>query len=178
MPVMIVTMGGLEVGDRAPEFRLPGIRMVDGRFEHDEYSLFGRMGRPVVLAFYPLDQSKVCTEQMCAYQDNFEGFEELGAEVWGISLQGVESHAEFAEKNGLTFPLLADHRDGVGRAYGVALGGMLRRAIFIIDGDGIIRWKHVAMIGFTYRKAAEIREQILRLFPAPAGNAFAFAPPV
>jgi peroxiredoxin Q/BCP len=171
-------MGAPDVGDTAPEFRLPGIRMTaDGRFEHDLYSLGDRHGRPVVLAFYPLDQSKVCTEQMCAYQDDFEGFEELGAEVWGISLQGVESHQEFAKANGLTFPLLADHRDGVGKAYGVALGGMLRRAIFIIDGAGVIRWKHVAMIGFTYRKAAEIRQQILRLFPAPSGSAFAFAPP-
>ena len=171
-------MGASEVGQRAPEFTLPGIRMENGRFEHDQYSLGGeRRNGPLVLAFYPLDQSKVCTEQMCAYQDDFEGFAELGAEIWGISLQGVESHEEFALKNGLTFPLLADHRDGVGRAYGVALGGMLRRAIFIIDGEGIIRWKHVAMIGFTYRKAAEIREQILRLFPAPSGTAFAFAPP-
>jgi peroxiredoxin Q/BCP len=171
-------MGALEVGDRAPEVNLPGIRMVDGRFEHDTYSLSDRRGRPVVLAFYPLDQSKVCTEQMCSYQDDFEGFEELGAEVWGISLQGVESHEEFARKNGLTFPLLADHRDGVAKEYGVALGPSLRRSVFIIDADGIIRWKHVALLGFTYRRASEIREQILRLFPAPSGSAFAFAPPV
>jgi peroxiredoxin Q/BCP len=171
-------MGALEVGDRAPEVNLPGIRMVDGRFEHDVYSLSDRRGRPVVLAFYPLDQSKVCTEQMCSYQDDFEGFEELGAEVWGISLQGVESHEEFARKNGLTFPLLADHRDGVAKEYGVALGPSLRRSVFIIDADGIIRWKHVALLGFTYRRASEIREQILRLFPAPSGSAFAFAPPV
>ncbi len=152
--------------------------MQGGRFEHDDYSLGARRGGgPVVLAFYPLDQSKVCTEQLCSYQDDFAGFEELGAEVWGISLQGVESHREFAVKNGLTFPLLADHRDGVGKAYGVALGGILRRAVFIIDGDGIIRWKHVAMLGFTYRRSTEIKNQILRLFPAPSGNAFAFAPP-
>ena len=171
-------MGALEVGDRAPEVNLPGIRMVDGRFEHDTYSLSDRRGRPVVLAFYPLDQSKVCTQQMCSYQDDFEGFEELGAEVWGISLQGVESHEEFARKNGLTFPLLADHRDGVAKEYGVALGPSLRRSVFIIDAEGIIRWKHVALLGFTYRRASEIREQILRLFPAPSGSAFAFAPPV
>ena len=170
-------MGALEVGDRAPEVNLPGIRMVDGRFEHDTYSLSDRRGRPVVLAFYPLDQSKVCTQQMCSYQDDFEGFEELGAEVWGISLQGVESHEEFALKNGLTFPLLADHRDGVAKDYGVALGPSLRRSVFIIDAEGIIRWKHVALLGFTYRRASEIREQILRLFPAPSGSAFAFAPP-
>ena len=170
-------MGALEVGDRAPEVNLPGIRMVDGRFEHDTYSLSDRRGRPVVLAFYPLDQSKVCTQQMCSYQDDFEGFEELGAEVWGISLQGVESHEDFALKNGLTFPLLADHRDGVAKEYGIALGPSLRRSVFIIDAEGIIRWKHVALLGFTYRRASEIREQILRLFPAPSGSAFAFAPP-
>ena len=174
---MMGSMGALEVGDRAPEVDLPGIRMVDGRFERDTYSLADRRGRPVVLAFYPLDQSKVCTEQMCSYQDDFEGFEELGAEVWGISLQGVESHEEFALKNGLTFPLLADHRDGVAKDYGVALGPSLRRSVFIIDAEGIIRWKHVALLGFTYRRASEIREQILRLFPAPSGSAFAFAPP-
>ncbi len=171
-------MGALEIGDVAPDFRLPGIRMVDGRMEHSEYSLSSHRGAPVVLAFYPLDQSKVCTEQMCSYQDNFAGFEELGTEVWGISLQAVESHEEFARKNGLTFPLLADHRDGVGKAYGVALGSILRRSVFIIDGDGIIRWKHVAMIGFTYRRSTEIKDQLLRLFPAPSGNSFAFAPPV
>lgn len=174
----MTVMGALEVGGRAPQFTLPGIRMVDGRFERRDFSLAERRGGPVVLAFYPLDQSKVCTQQLCSYQDDFQGFEELGAEVWGISLQGVESHEDFARTNGLTFPLLADHRDGVGAAYGVALGGMLRRAIFIIDGDGILRWKHVAMIGFTYRRASEIKEQLLRLFPAPSGNAFAFAPPV
>ena len=49
--------------------------------------------------------------------------------------------------------------------------------MFIIDANGIIRWKHVALLGFTYRRASEIREQILRLFPAPSGSAFAFAPP-
>lgn len=175
---MMGIMGALEVGDRAPDVNLPGIRMVDGRFERDVYSLSDRRGRPVVLAFYPLDQSKVCTEQLCSYQDDFEGFEELGAEVWGISLQGVESHEEFAFKNGLTFPLLADHRDGVAKAYGVQLGPAVRRSVFIIDAEGIIRWKHVALLGFTYRRASEIREQILRLFPAPSGSAFAFAPPV
>ncbi|CAN5432630.1 hypothetical protein BH10ACT6_BH10ACT6_09890 [soil metagenome] len=170
-------MGALEIGDRAPAFQLPGMRMADGRFEHSEYSLDARREGPVVLAFYPLDQSKVCTEQMCSYQDDFAGFEELGAEVWGISLQGVESHEEFARKNGLTFPLLADHRDGVARDFGIALGPTLRRSVFILDADNIIRWRHVALLGFTYRRATEIKEQILRLFPAPSGHAFAFAPP-
>lgn len=170
-------MGALEVGDRAPEFRLPGIRMENGRFEHTEYSLENRRPGPVVLAFYPLDQSKVCTVQMCSYQDDFAGFEDLGAEVWGISLQGVESHEEFAQTNGLTFPLLADHRHGVAEQFGIALGPALRRSVFILDDDNVIRWRHVALLGFTYRRATEIRAQLLRLFPSPSGRAFAFAPP-
>ena len=170
-------MGALEVGDRAPDFRLPGIRMERGRFVHAEYSLENRRRGPLVLAFYPLDQSKVCTQQMCSYQDDFVGFEDLGAEVWGISMQGVASHEEFAAANGLTFPLLADHRHGVAEQFGVALGPTLRRSVFILDEDNTVRWRHVALLGFTYRRASEIREQILRLFPAPSGNSFAFAPP-
>ena len=170
-------MTGTELGDHAPDFTLAGIRFQNGTVEHADFSLAAARGKPLVLAFYPLDASKVCTEQLCSYQDQLRGFEDLGAQVWGISLQGVESHEDFARAQGITFPLLADTA-GVSRDYGVMLGNLaVRRSVFILDGDGIIRWKHVAMIGFTYRKAAEIREQILRLFPAPSGSAFAFAPP-
>ncbi|CAN5182541.1 thioredoxin-dependent thiol peroxidase [soil metagenome] len=172
-------MGALEVGDIAPDFVLAGMQIVDGQVEHREFRLSERHGAPVVLAFYPLDSSKVCTEQLCSYQDEFGGFDALGAQVWGISLQGLESHEEFARQQGLTFPLLADHRDGVAASYGTMLGpNAIRRSVFIIDGDGIVRWKHVALVGFTFRKAAEIRDQILRLFPEPVGGTFALAPPV
>ena len=174
---MLECMGALEVGEVAPDFTLPGMRLVDGQIEHSEYRLSDHRGAPIVLAFYPLDGSKVCTAQLCSYQDQFAGFDSLGAQIWGISLQGVESHEEFARKNGLTFPLLADRRDGVARDFGVSLGPTLRRSVFIIDADNVIRWRHVALLGFTYRRATEIKEQILRLFPAPSGNAFAFAPP-
>jgi thioredoxin-dependent peroxiredoxin len=173
-------MGAVDVGDVAPDFVLPGIRMVGGQAERRPFRLSEERGHPMVLAFYPLDQSKVCTEQMCSYQDNFAGFDALGAQVWAISVQGIESHEEFARKQGLSFPLLADSRDGVAKTYGVStLGGLLtRRSIFIIDGGGIVRWKHVAMVGLTFRKADEIREQILRLFPAPSGGAFSLPAPV
>src|ERR1700712_5155080 len=113
---------GVEVGDVAPDFVLPGMRLVDGRVEHSEYRLSEHRGAPIVLAFYPLDGSKVCTEQLCSYQDQFAGFDALGAQIWGISLQGVESHEEFARNEGLTFPLLGDRRDGVAAAYGTMLG--------------------------------------------------------
>lgn len=173
-------MGAVDVGDLAPDFVLPGIQVVDGEARRRPFRLSEERGHPMVLAFYPLDQSKVCTEQMCSYQDNFAGFDALGAQVWAISVQGIESHEEFARKQGLTFPMLADSRDGVARTYGVStLGGLLtRRSIFIIDGAGYVRWKHVAMVGLTFRKADEIREQILRLFPAPSGGSFSLPSPV
>ncbi|HXR43272.1 MAG TPA: peroxiredoxin family protein [Pseudolysinimonas sp.] len=172
-------MGVVNIGDAAPDFALSGIQLVDGEIRHREFRLSEQRGAPIVLAFYPLDQSKVCTEQLCSYNDQFGGFDALGAQVWAISTQGIESHEEFARKQHLTFPLLADVRDGAARAYGVSsLGGLLtRRSVFVIDPQGIVRWKHVALVGFTFRSAEEIRQQILRLFPAPSGGAFAFAPP-
>ena len=173
-------MGAVEIGELAPDFVLPGIQLVDGGLQRRPFRLSDQRGRPVVLAFYPLDQSKVCTEQLCSYQDNFDGFDALGAQVWAISVQGIESHEEFARKQRLTFPLLADSRDGVAKTYGVStLGGLLtRRSIFVIDAGGVVRWKHVAMVGLTFRKADEIREQLLRLFPAPAGGTFSLPAPV
>jgi peroxiredoxin Q/BCP len=172
-------VGLVEIGDVAPDFVLPGIQVVDGETHRMPFRLSAQRGHPIVLAFYPLDHSKVCTEQLCSYQDDFAGFDALGARVWGISLQGVESHEEFARKQGLGFPLLADSRDGVAKTYGVsALGGLMtRRAIFIVDAAGIVRWKHVALVGLSFRRADEIREQLLRLFPAPSGGAFSLPAP-
>lgn len=172
-------MTGTEIGDLAPDFALRGIRFQDGTVEHDEFRLSSRRGAPMVLAFYPLDASKVCTEQLCSYQDQLKGFEDLGAQVWGISLQGVESHEEFARAQGITFPLLAD-TEGVSSAYGVMLGNLaVRRSVFILDGDGVIRWKHVAMLGLTYRSAEQIREELRRLFPEPelGQTRYALPPP-
>jgi peroxiredoxin Q/BCP len=170
----------VEIGQIAPDFVLPGIQLVGDEVRRRPFRLSQERGHPLVLAFYPLDQSKVCTEQLCSYQDNFAGFDALGAQVWAISVQGVESHEEFARKQGLTFPLLADSRDGVAKTYGVSsFGGLLtRRSVFVIDGAGVVRWKHVAMVGLTFRKAEEIREQILKLFPAPSGGTYSLPAPV
>lgn len=170
-------MTGTEIGDLAPDFALPGIRFEDGVATHSEYRLSAARGRPIVLAFYPLDASKVCTEQLCSYQDQLKGFENLGAEVWGMSLQGVESHEEFAREQGLTFPLIAADID-TAKAYGVMLGNLaIRRSVFIIDGDGVIRWKHIAMLGLTYRSAEQIREELRRLFPEPTATQTRYALP-
>lgn len=170
-------MTGTEIGDTAPDFTLSGIRFRDGTVQHEQFTLSAQRGAPLVLAFYPLDSSKVCTEQLCSYQDQLKGFEDLGAQVWGISLQGIESHEDFAKAQGITFPLLAD-TEGVSGAYGVMLGSLaVRRSVFIIDGDGVIRWKHVAMLGLTYRSAEQIREELRRLFPTPEAGQLRYALP-
>jgi len=168
---------GTEIGDLAPDFALPGIRIQDGVAVHSEYRLSAARGRPIVLAFYPLDASKVCTEQLCSYQDQLAGFENLGAEVWGVSLQGVASHEEFAREQGLTFPLL-EADVATAKSYGVMLGSLaIRRSVFIIDAEGVIRWKHVAMLGLTYRSAEQIREELRRLFPEPEAGQTRYALP-
>jgi peroxiredoxin Q/BCP len=173
-------MGAIEVGAVAPDFRLPGLRVVDGFVERSEYRLSQHRGSPIVLAFYPLDASATCTRQLCEYEDEFDGFGALGADVWAISMQDLNSHEAFARNKSLSFPLLSDSRDGVASAYGVTmLGGVaIRRSVFIIDGEGVLRWKHVAAVGLNYRRAREIREKLLELFPAPTGGTYALPAPV
>lgn len=155
-----------QVGDIAPDFTLPGIT-VTGEAERRDFVLSAERGHPVVLVFYPGDETSVCTAQLCSYQSELGAFTELGATVWGISLQDVDSHEHFARKERLSFPLLADTGGAVVDAYGVGMPGLgLRRSVFIIDADGVIRWKHVALVGATFRSADEIRSQ-LELLPTP-----------
>jgi peroxiredoxin Q/BCP len=175
-------MGNVEVGQAAPDFGLPAIRVIDGEVHHFDLRLSEHRGRPLVLVFYPFDASVTCTKQLCEYQAEFDGFENLGADVWGISLQDIDSHVDFALAKNLSFPLLSDSRgDGVAAAYGATMLGELvvRRSVFIIDAEGLLRWKHVAHLGlFGYRAASELREKLLELFPEPSGDAFTLPPPV
>lgn len=157
-----------EIGQLAPDFTLPGVTMRGADAQHRLFSLREHHGSPLVLAFYPADASPGCTAQLCNYQSELAGFEELGAEVWVISRQGAASHESFARRSKLTFPLLADERGDVVDAYGVGLFGVgVRRSIFVIDADGVLRWKHVALVGVTYQSAATIREQLALLPGAP-----------
>ena len=145
------------VGDRAPDFTLPGTG-------DREYSLRDLLGRPIVLVFYPGDDTPVCTKQLNAYNDGLEQFEALDAQVVGISAQGVESKDAFSDKHGFEFPLLADTDKQVAAAYGT-LGpiGFPRRSIFIIDRDGIIRYAHRAIAGLTFRPVAELIGELEKL---------------
>ena len=145
------------VGDRAPDFTLPG---TGGR----EYSLSDFAGKPLVLVFYPGDDTPVCTKQLNAYNDGLDRFEELDAQIVGISAQSVESKEAFSGKHGFEFPLLADTDKAVAGAYGT-LGpiGFPRRSIFIVDADGVIRYVHKAMAGLTYRPVSELIDELEKL---------------
>lgn len=151
-----------EVDSPAPDFTLPSLELVDGTAHRADVTLSAQLGRPVVLAFYPGDDTPVCTKQMCAYTNDLDAFRGLDAVVWGISPQGIDSHEAFARKYSLGFPLLADVDRAVIGAYGVAgmLGVAVRRSVFVIDAAGILRWRHVTMVGLTYPSAETIAAQV------------------
>ncbi|WP_299529900.1 peroxiredoxin [uncultured Streptomyces sp.] len=152
---------GPRVGDAAPDFTLPGGALTGENFTRGAYTPSAARGRALVLAFYPGDNTAVCTKQLCSYSSGLETFEELGAEVWGISPQGVDSHESFALGNGLRMPLLADTDRTVARAYGVTAPGIgVRRSIFLIGPDGTLRWKHVALLGATFQSLDTLAEQL------------------
>lgn len=142
------------VGDEAPDFTLPGTG-------GGSITLSDLRGAPVVLAFYPGDNTPVCTKQLDSYQGDLVSFEAVGAKMIGISPQSVESHNEFSCKRGYGFPLLADEDKKVGEAYGVVGPiGFYRRCVFVIDSAGIIRYAHRAIAGLTFKSSAELIEAV------------------
>jgi len=143
----------VNVGDRAPEFELPG---TGGK----TYRLADYRGRKVILAFYPGDFTAVCTKQFCSYRDQAEQLDGLGADVLGISPQSVESHERFTEEKRLNVPLLADEDKSVAKAYGVVAGPMVRRAIFIVDEEGIVRHRKVTLAGLTYETVDDLEQAL------------------
>ena len=139
------------VGDSAPAFTLAGTG-------ERTYSLADYAGQPVVVVFYPGDDTPVCTKQLNTYNDEQDQFTDLGAQVLAISAQDVSSHERFSTKHGgFAFPLLADPDKAVAASYGT-LGplGFPRRSVFIVDGAGTIRYAHRAIAGLTYRSVDEL----------------------
>jgi peroxiredoxin len=114
-------------------------------------SLSDFRGRPVVLAFYPADWSSVCGDQMGLYNELLDEFARFDAALLGISGDGAWSHIAFAHDRKLRFPLLADFepKGQVARSYGAYRDedGTTERALFVIDGDGVIRWSYCSPIG-------------------------------
>lgn len=137
-------------GDLAPEFALDG---TDGTPEgHRTYRMGEYRGQPVVLVFYPGDETPVCTEQLTTYTQDIGRFRALGAQVLACSPQSVASHDTFAANHGgFAFPMLADEDKSVGDAYGIVGPlGFYRRSVFVIDADGVIVWIHrsIGSVGF------------------------------
>jgi peroxiredoxin len=139
-------MSALEAGTPAPDFELKStpdqaVRLSDSR------------GRPVILAFYPADWSPICTDQMALYNEILPEFEEFHAVLFGISVDHAWCHLAFAQSRNLHFPLLADFhpKAQVAQAYGVYDDsiGMSERALFVLDGEGTVRWSYVAPIGIN-----------------------------
>ncbi|WP_329457791.1 peroxiredoxin [Streptomyces sp. NBC_01497] len=146
------------------DFTLPGGVLDGDTFVRRDYRLSEERGHPLLLAFYPGDNTAVCTKQMCTYSTGLEQFTELGAEVWGISPQDVDSHEGFARRNGLRFPLLADTDRAVARAFGIAAPGLgLRRSVFLVAPDGTLHWKHITLLGATWKPVDALAAELATL---------------
>lgn len=147
----------LKIGDAAPDFELPG---TGGR----TYRLADYRGEKLIVAFYPGDFTAVCTRQFCSYRDEGERLDGLGAAMVGISPQSVDSHERFTAEKRLNVPLLADEDRSVARAYGVLAGPLVRRAIFIVDEEGIVRHRKVTALGLSYESVGDL-ERALAAIP-------------
>ncbi len=153
----------VSVGTAAPDFTLDGTDGTDAG--HRAYSLSEYAGQPVVLVFYPADNSPVCTVQLNTYSSDIGRFAEVGAEVLAISPQSVAEHDAWAEQEGgFAFPLLADEDRKVGETYGV-LGpvGFYRRSVFVIDPEGVVRYAHRSTAGLTFRPVNELVDAVASL---------------
>jgi thioredoxin-dependent peroxiredoxin len=150
-----------QVGEAAPDFQLPG---TNGPFKLSDHR-----GERVVLLFYPGDNTMVCTKQFCSYRDRAEDFAALEATVVGISSQDLDSHQGFTAKYALNVPLLADVEKDVARKYDTfspRLG--VKRAVIVIDEQGIVRHRHDHLLGLDYQSVDELKAA-LEALPAAAG---------
>ena len=133
-----------EVGQKAPDFTL-----FDSAKQPTKLS--DSKGKNVVLAFYPGAFTGVCTTEMCTFRDRFDSLNSMNAQVLGVSVDGIFAQKAFSDTNNLNFPLLSDFNRETVEAYGVALpnfSGMegytaSERAVFVIDKNGVIRFKWV-----------------------------------
>jgi peroxiredoxin len=133
----------LQPGTPAPDFTL-------ARSPDAQLRLSDLRGRPVILVFYPADWSPVCGDEVALFNEVLPEFQSHNAELLGISVDGVWCHQAFAEARNLRFALLADFepKGAVSRAYGAyrANDGFSDRALFLIDGDGVIRWSYLSPV--------------------------------
>jgi peroxiredoxin len=159
-------MSILAAGTTAPPFTLKST-------PDQSLSLSDFKGRNVVLAFYPADWSPVCGDQLALYNELLPEFGRLNSQLLGLSVDGAWCHAALAKDRHYHFPLLADFepKGAVARAYGAyhATEGVAERALFVIDGDGVIRWSYLSPMGVN--PGADGILTALEALPASAGAA-------
>jgi peroxiredoxin Q/BCP len=150
----------LEIGDKAPDFTLPADT------DDGQVTLSKLRGKPVVLYFYPKDNTPGCTQQACDFRDHFATFRKQGVEVFGISKDSAKSHQNFKQKYELPFTLLVDADAKVCKDYGVIQKKVMfgktsmgiQRSTFLIDEKGIIRaiWRKVKVPGHVEQVLNEL----------------------
>ncbi|MBM4311661.1 MAG: peroxiredoxin [Deltaproteobacteria bacterium] len=150
----------IKAGDRAPDFELAATTAESVRLS----SALG--AGPVLLLFYPLDWSPVCTSELCSLRADFNDYAGLGAAVFAISVDSIFSHKAFAAHHNISIPLLSDFNKTVSQAYGVlypelmGLKGVAKRSAFLLDAKGIVRWVWVTEDPLQMPDFAEIKKQI------------------
>ena len=150
------TKDKVDVGSMAPDFTLPSQ-------SGEMVSLGDFMGKkPVVLFFYPKDDTPGCTKEACAFRDRFEDFSKLDAKVIGVSSDSVESHRSFAKRHNLPFTLLSDEAAKVRKLYGASntFGLFPGRVTYVIDTDGVV--KHIFSSQLGVEKHVEEALEALR----------------
>jgi peroxiredoxin Q/BCP len=142
-------------GDLAPEFALDGVPPAA------PYRLSEQRGKVVVLAFYPGDFTPVCVRQLTHYEEQREKLVATGATLWAVSTDRLEKHERMAKSYALSFPLLSDPDGEVANLYGVrTLMGTARRALFLIDPEGVIRYQREEPLSLTYRSVDDILDAL------------------
>jgi glutaredoxin-dependent peroxiredoxin len=148
----------VDVGSKAPDFTLTNQ-------DRQPVTLSGQKGHPVVLAFFPAAFSSVCTKEMCTFRDSLAELNKAKAQVYGISVDTFFTLKAFQDQQKLNFPLLSDFNKQAIRDYGVfnedmiGLKGIAKRAVFVIDKDGVVRYREVledARNEPDYRKVQEV----------------------
>jgi peroxiredoxin Q/BCP len=137
-----MTKENVRIGAAAPDISLPDS-------DDKQWRLSDQRGKVVVLLFYPGDETPICTRQMCSVRDRWEDYLATGAEVVGISTDSIESHKKFAEHHDLPLRLLSDTDGQASKLYGARslIPGKVARSVFVIDGQGILRYSDVRPLG-------------------------------
>lgn len=146
-------MPKIKTGDPIPEFKVK---------DHEGYDLTNEdiMGVPTVIYFYPKDETPGCTKEACDFQNNIRKFDELDTLILGVSPDSVESHKKFIDNHDLEFTLLSDEDMNMCKSFGVVNKGAIVRSTFVIDMEGIVKWKEksVDVEGHTDRVIKAVKK--------------------